>query len=184
MKILIGQTFANLQWSSRWYKLLLVGWCKCQRSWKSCTTCNSLLTDCPPLPFSACNQLTAPPSQIDTFQTTPPPASNPTFMPIWNNLLKSDRVRPRSNFCPQNQVDLILELRSHNCETWLEFEFVVGDNRSPNWNSPYQWQHWSFLLVCIHALFPPLCYCYFVVVWFWGFSLRIALSCKGVTNLW
>ena len=48
-------------------------------------------------PFSGCNQLTAPPSQIDTFQTTPPePASNPTFMPIGNNLLKSDRVQPRT----------------------------------------------------------------------------------------
>ena len=76
----------------------------------------------PSLPFSACNQLTAPPSQIDTFQTTPPePASNPTFMPIGNNLLVSDRLRPQRNFCPQNQVDLILEL--HNCFFLSLFSF-------------------------------------------------------------
>ena len=67
-----------------------------------------------------------PPSQIDTFQTSPKPAtaSNPTFMPIGNNLFKSDPVRPRvHNFCPKNQMHLIGEAgtRVHNCETWLEF---------------------------------------------------------------
>ena len=73
----------------------------------------------PSPPSPPCNELTAPPSQIDTFQTTPLPASNPTFMPIWNNLLKSDRVRPRSNFCPQNQVDLILAQLRNLAWIWI-----------------------------------------------------------------
>ena len=73
-----------------------------------------------------CNQLTAPPSQIDTFQTTlKHPASNPTFRPIGNNLFKSDPLRPRHcNFCSKNQMDRIG--KAHACTTvklGLNFNF-------------------------------------------------------------
>ena len=71
----------------------LVGW----QVPKSCNPCN-------PYWLLYCNEVTASGSQIDTFQTTRTVlfvATNPTFY------VNGDDLNFESNFCPEDQIDLI-----------------------------------------------------------------------------